>query len=314
MEIHLKKPTGKQVKRFLIHTLIILAGNALASAASAFFIIPNGLTMGGTTGLGIFIGNFWDNEFAVSLVVYIVNAVLFVVGSILLGKRFAVATLAGTVFYPSFLSLWTYLNRLYVEHNGAPIAHESPLLACIMGALIFGFGIGIVVRIGASTGGTDIPALIFHKFFNMPVSVGMWSCDIVIIAVQFSVSSVETVLYGIVISLLSSFVINRVSPIGMKRTQVLIISGKYKEIREAILNKLNRGVTMFHARTGFLQENTMVLLTIVSSRDVVKLRNEVQAIDPNAFLMISEVSEVAGRGFSLEKIPLPLSEEKDIQS
>ncbi len=318
MKYNLKKPTKKQLKRFLSHALIIVLGNAIASAASAFFIIPNHFVMGGTTGLGIFVRNMFEHagktgdwiEWVVSVTVYVSNIVLFLIGAILLGRKFAVATLAGTILYPSFLSIWTPINDLYIKANGHAIASDNPLLAVIFGALLFGLGIGIVVRIGASTGGTDIPPLIFHKFFNLPVGVGMWVLDLAIVLIQFFAGvHLEMILYGVLISLMSSFVIDKVSPIGMKKTQVKIISKKYPEIREMILNKLNRGVTMLSAKTGFLQEKCFVLLTVVSNRDVVKLKNEVQAIDPEAFLMVSEISEVTGRGFSSDKIVLPRSEE-----
>lgn len=304
------KPNKRQVKHFVLNTLIILLGNAIASAASAFFIVPNDLTMGGTTGLGILMGHFWDNAFAVSIVVYIVNIALFIVGVFMLGKSFAAATLAGTLLYPTFMSLWTAVNNIYVESHGGPVTAD-PLLATICGALLFGFGIGIVVRVGASTGGTDIPALILHKYFGIPVGVGLWIFDLTIILVQMSVVNIEAVLYGILVSLLSSVIIDRVSPIGMKKAQVKIISKKYKEIRDMILNKLNRGVTMLYGKTGFLQDKCYVLLTVVSNRDVIRLKNEVQAIDPEAFLMVSEISEVRGRGFSSDKIALPRSEERD---
>lgn len=307
--IQLKKPTARQVKVFLLHSLVIVLGNAIAAMAPAFFIIPSNLTIGGTTGLGVLMGHFWKNEFAVSLTVYVVNAALFILGAALLGKRFALATLAGTLLYPSFLSLWTAVENVYEEQVGAPIAADSPILAAICGAMAFGFGIGIVVRVGASTGGTDIPALIFHKFFNIPVSIGLWTTDLLIIFVQFFVTSVEAVLYGIIVSILSSVIVDQVSIVGTKRAQVQIVSKKYREIREMILNKLNRGVTMLYAKTGFLQERCFVLMTVVSNRDMVRLRNEVQAIDPEAFLMVNMIGEVRGRGFSSEKIALPKSEE-----
>ncbi len=268
--------------------------------------------MGGTTGIGIFIRNLLggSNEWAVTLTVYVANVCLFILGSFLLGKKFAAATLAGTLLYPSFLSLFTFLNDLYVKANGAPISANDPLLAAVCGSLLFGFGIGIVVRIGASTGGTDIPPLIFHKYFNLPVSVGIWGLDLFICLIQLVAISLDTVLYGIFITLLSGFVVGLISPIGMRRAQVMIISKKYKELREMILNKMNRGVTLLYGKTGFLQDKTFVLLTVVSNRDVVRLKNEVQAIDPEAFLMVNEISEVRGRGFSSDKIALPKEQEK----
>lgn len=310
MKYEFKKPNKRQVKQILFCTLIIVLGNAIAAAASAFFFVPLNLSMGGTTGLAIFIGHFWKNDFAVSILVYILNFTLFVIGAILLGKKFAVATFAGTLLYPTFLSLWTIVNKAYVNANGGPITSD-PLFASICGAVIFGFGIGIVMRVGASTGGTDIPALILHKFFGFSVGACLWAIDFTIILVQLTVVSVEAVLRGILLALLSSFIIDRVSPIGKKKVQVKIISKKYREIRDMILNKLNRGVTMLYGKTGFLQDKCYVLMAVVSNRDVIRLKNEILKIDPEAFIMVSEIAEVSGRGFSKDKIVLPRSEEKE---
>ena len=233
-------------------------------------------------------------------------------GAFLLGKKFALATLAGTLLYPSFVSLFTYLNELYIAANGHAIASDDPWLAIICGTLMFGAGIGCVVRIGASTGGTDIPPLILKKFFNIPVGISLWALDLTIVLIQFFAGvPLETVLYGVVITVFSSAVVDLVSPIGMRKRQVQIVSAKWREIRTMILNELHRGVTLLHARTGFLQEERYVIMTVVSNREVVRLRNAVQAIDPEAFFTVSVVSEVRGRGFSSEKILLPLSEERE---
>ena len=314
MKLNWKKPTKKQVGRFAAYCAIVMAGNAVAAAASTLFIIPNGFVMGGTTGLGIFVRNLVDgeNEWLVSLTVYAVNILFFLVGAFLLGKRFALATLAGTLLYPSFVSLFTYLNELYIAANGHAIASDDPWLAIICGTLMFGAGIGCVVRIGASTGGTDIPPLILKKFFNIPVGISLWALDLTIVLIQFFADvPLETVLYGVVITVFSSAVVDLVSPIGMRKRQVQIVSAKWREIRTMILNELHRGVTLLHARTGFLQEERYVIMTVVSNREVVRLRNAVQAIDPEAFFTVSVVSEVRGRGFSSEKILLPLSEERE---
>lgn len=304
----LKKPTKAQVKKFVRYCLIILAGNALAAAGSAFFIVPNGLVMGGTTGVGIFVRNLlsesgsvseqWTN-WIVNITVYTANILLFLIGAVLLGKRFAAATLAGTLLYPSFMSLYTLIS------GGKPFVTDT-LLAVVIGSLVFGVGVGMVVRVGASTGGTDIPPLIVNKYFGVPVSATMWCLDASIVLLQyFALHSIEPILYGIIICLISSLVLEKLSPIGMKKTQVKIVSKKYRDIREMILNELNRGVTMLYGQTGYLKEKCYVLLTIVSNRELVKLKNKVQEIDPEAFMTISVVSEVRGRGFSSEGIRLP---------
>ena len=316
MKVHLTKPTAKQVRHFLIYCLIVVAGNFIASAASAYFIVPHEFVMGGTTGVGIFVRNLLpegeSTEWAVTVTVYIANIALFLVGAVFLGKRFAAATLAGTLLYPTFMALHTKLNELYVAREGHIIAKGDPLLAVLFGALLFGFGIGMVVRVGASTGGTDIPPLILNKLFGIPIVVTMWTLDITIVLIQlFAGVTLETVLYGILITLIAALIVDVVSPIGLKRTQVKIISKKYREIRTMILNDLNCGVTMLYGRTGFLRENCYVLMTIVGNRDVVRLKNAIYKIDPDAFLMFSVVSEVRGRGFTSERMQLPREQEAE---
>ncbi len=315
----LHKPTKRQVLKFLRYSLIVILGNAITAAASAFIIIPNDFTMGGTTGLGLFVRNLTNKEWAVTLTVYAANIALFILGAVLLGKKFAVATLAGTLLYPSFLSLWQFVNGklgspfLIRPVEGFTTDINQPLLGVIFGALFFGLGIGIVVRVGASTGGTDVPPLILHKYFNFPVSAGMWILDISIVLLQFAANvGMENILYGVLIMMISSFIVDKVSMIGTKRAQVKILSKKHEEIRKLILNKLNRGVTLLNGKTGFLKDDCYMILTIVSFRDVVKLRNAVQKIDPEALFMVSTISEVRGRGFSSDRVVLPRTEEKDV--
>ncbi len=331
MKISIKKPTKKQVLSFLKYALIVVVGNAIASAGASFFIVPNGFVMGGTTGIGILIRNILANngivadwtEWVVNITVYAANIALFILGVCLLGKKFAFATGAGTLLYPGFMSVFNLINDAYFKAHGHYIGMSSqtiegtnmtlgsPLLAMLFGSLLFGLGIAIVVRVGASTGGTDIPPLIFKKFFNWPISVSMWILDFSIVALQLIAAPIDAVLYGVLITLISSLVIDKISPIGSRKTQVQIISKKYKEIRLMILNKLNRGVTMLYGKTGFLTEECYVLLTVISNRDLVKLRNEIQLIDPAAFLMVSVISEVRGNGFSSDRVALPKDEEKD---
>ena len=292
--------------KLLRYLAIVIAGNLIAAAASALFILPNDLIMGGTTGIGIFVEHFLSGEnssMIVSGIVLIANIILYLIGVLLLGKKFAFATLLGTFLYPSFMGMYSAIL-------GDRRLTENPVLAMICGGVLMGVGIGLVVREGASTGGTDIPPLIFHKFFGLPVSVGMWLVDLTVVLLQAFIMPVETTLYGIVIVVFYSVVIDKVSPIGLKKMQVKIVSRKYKEIREMILNKLNRGVTQLFGQTGFLKERCNVLLTIVSNRELVRLKDEVQKIDPEAFLTVSVVTEVRGRGFSRDKIALPKSEER----
>lgn len=320
----LKKPTKRQVEKFLLNSLIIVVGNMLASGAASFFIVPNGFVMGGTTGLGIFVRNLMERyssvdenitRWAVNITVYVANIALYIIGVIILGKKFALATGAGTFLYPTFMSIFDLLNDMYYKAHGSYIALSdglgSPLLAMICGSLLFGLGIGMVLRVGASTGGTDIPPLIFKKLFNAPMSVTMYLLDFSIVALQLVAAPLDAVIYGVLITLISTIVIDKVSPVGMKRTQVTIISEKYREIRDMILTKVSRGVTVLYGQTGYLKKQCRVILTVISQRQLVTLKAEVQKIDPNAFMTIGIVSEVHGRGFHLDGVDFLMPQERD---
>ncbi len=293
----------KQVFKFLRYLLLVMAGNLIASSATVFFIVPNELSIGGTTGLGIFIEHFYAGS-GVAFIVFLLNAALYLVGVFFLGKKFALSTLLGTVTYPAFMQLWEliYVNLMHSQ----PIT-EDTLLAAVCAGLLMGVGISIVIRQGSSTGGSDIPALILNKYFGIPVSVSLWVVDLIVIILQGFVTSLQTVLYGLMTVLTYSVVIDAVMPIGLRKNQVKIISEKYKEIRETIINELNLGVTVLYGQTGFLQEKCHMLLIVVSKRNLVRLKNAVQVIDPNAFMMVSVVSEARGRGFTSERIYLPRS-------
>ncbi|MGN1234998.1 MAG: YitT family protein, partial [Christensenellaceae bacterium] len=209
--------------------------------------------------------------------------------------KFALTTLLGTVLFPGFIALFQLLTQ------GNTIT-EDTLLATILSGILVGTGIGLVIRVGSSTGGFDILSLLFHKWFHIPVSVAMWLIDIVIVAMQCFIMPLESILYGILNVFLYSVLIDRVSVIGQKRIQVKIVSLYHEEIRHLILHHLNRGATILYGETGYLREDCHVVLTVISPRELTPLMNAVQKIDKEAFIIISEVSEVRGRGFTTEKI------------
>ncbi len=328
MRVAWKKPTKRQVQKFVLNSLIIVLGNAIAAMGAGFFIVPKdiGFVMGGTTGIGILVRNLLTQYATVSAtvtdwivegVVWAGNIALFVVGVIFLGKKFAMGTLAGTLLYPGFLTLYNICNEAYSASSGGlsiGASLQDPFLSAVLGGALFGLGIGLVVRVGASTGGTDIPPMIFNKYFNLPVSTGLWICDGAIILLQFAAWPAVTlseIAYGAIITVVTSLVIAKVSPIGMRRTQVKIISNHYLEIRDMILTKISRGVTLLYGQTGYLKEDCHMLLTIISHRQLVQLKSEVQKIDPEAFMTISIVSEVRGRGFHSDGVDFLMKEEPE---
>ena len=272
--------------------LALVVGNALYSLTVVLFLIPSGLITGGATGIALAANRF--SGLPVSAVLLVVNVVMLVAGWILLGRRFALSTLASTFLSPLTLAIWEKLFENYV-------LTDDLVLSTIFAGLGIGISLGIVIRSGGSTGGMDIPPLVLQKYFHIPVAASMTVFDLVILLAQALSSPKEQVLYGIVLVFVYSIVLDKVILLGEHRTEVKIISTHTDEIRSVILSELDRGVTLLNAEGGYLRQPGQLLLTVISNRQLPRLEKLVRAIDPACFMVVSEVTEVRGRGFSMEK-------------
>ena len=166
---------------------------------------------------------------------------------------------------------------------------------------MIGGGIGIVLRAGASTGGMDIPPLVLNKKFGISVSGSMNVMDTGILLLQMVFSDRESVLYGILLVLTYTTVLNKVLQMGQAKMQVKIVSSHYEEINHAIATQLDRGVTLLKSVTGYLKQDGYVVMSVVSHRELVQLNRLIQEIDPHAFIVVNQVNEVRGRGFTMKK-------------
>lgn len=278
--------------RVLRTVLALVVGNALYSLTVVLFLIPSGLITGGATGIALAANRF--SGLPVSAVLLVVNVVMLVAGWILLGRRFALSTLASTFLSPLTLAIWEKLFENYV-------LTDDLVLSTIFAGLGIGISLGIVIRSGGSTGGMDIPPLVLQKYFHIPVAASMTVFDLIILIAQAVSSPKEQVLYGIVLVFVYTIVLDKVILLGEHRTEVKIISTHTDEIRSVILSELDRGVTLLNAEGGYLRQPGQLLLTVISNRQLPRLEKMVRAIDPACFMVVSEVTEVRGRGFSLEK-------------
>ena len=284
--------TTKHWQQFLFNAAAITFGNALYSLAVAVFLEPAGLITGGATGIALAVGRL--TGLSVSGVLLVFNLAMLVWGWAVMGRAFALNTLASSILSTFFLELW---ERLLAGR----ILTDDIILCTIFSGLGIGVALGIVIRSGASTGGMDIPPIVLQKWFRLPVSATMMAFDIAILLVQALFSPVRQVLYGIVMVIIHTIVMDKMLLLGSSRTQVKIVSAKSEAIRTAILSQLDRGVTILHAEGGYTHEPTALLLSVVSNRELPKLEKLIHAIDPECFLIVSRVTEVSGRGFSLEK-------------
>ena len=273
--------------------LIIVLGNAVYALAVKLFLMPAGLATGGTTGMALAVHEM--TGISVSAFVFAFNVVMLMVGWAILGRRFAMTTVISTFIYPLALECWNVLL-------GELVLTQDVLLCMIFSGLGIGLGLGIVIRCGASTGGMDIPPLVLQKTLGIPVSVSLYAFDFCILLAQAVVRPLESILYGIVLTFIYTIVLDRVLIFGATSMEVKVVSRRPELIRWAILSEVDRGVTMLDGEGGYLREPTQVVLSVISSRELPKLQKLIHAIDPESFMVVSRVTEVRGRGFTLKKI------------
>lgn len=270
----------------------VVIGNIIYALVVKLFILPTNLMSSGTTGIALLANHFLG--IPVSFFILIFNVCMLILGLIVLGKKFAMTTIISTLMYPIALEFFNQTLGEFVITN-------NELLNTIFAGLGIGLALGIVLRSGASTGGMDIPPLLLNHFFRIPISVSLYVFDFIILSSQALYNPLERLLYGIILILLTSIVLDKVMLMGTTKTEVKIISPQFEKIAEEILAEMDRGVTLLNAKGGYLKNEQSVVLSVVSNRELPKIEKLVRNIDPDAFMIVSRVSEVWGRGFSTKK-------------
>lgn len=271
----------------------IVLGNTMYAAAVVLFIVPNGLITGGTTGLALFASHTMG--IPISLFVSVFNAAMFLLGAWVLGRQFAVTTVLSTIIYPVML-------ELFERFGPGGFVMQEKLVAVIYAGILIGGGIGIVMRAGASTGGMDIPSLVFKKKFDINVSFSLYLMDCLILGLQLIAADSQAILYGILLIVVYTLVLNKVLMSGSVRIQVKIVSRKHETINHLIAERLDCGTSLLHMETGYLHREQEMILAVISRRDLSKLNLLVMNEDPEAFMIINQINEVKGRGFTLKRV------------
>ena len=283
----------KTVKNTIKLGAAILAGNLLIAFVVTVFVLPHGIIMGGSTGIALVLNRLF--QFDTAVVVLILNVFFLFLGTGLLGRKFFFSTVASSVVYPFFLGIF---QRLPLEK----IITTDHLLAAIIGGVILGAGVGLVMRHGAGTGGTDSLALILNKWTHLPLAVLVSASDITILAAQSYFSSIDQILYGIVLTVVQSVALNKVVLMGQSQIQIFVVSDAYKTIRQKLLSDLRVGTTMVKIETGIAGKEQEGLLSVIHPRRLYEVNEMIQSIDPSAFITIVQAKEVRGQGFTLDRV------------
>ena len=267
----------------------VVAGNAICAFAMACFALPFNMVVAGVSGIGRLM-QFYTGA-GVAITVAVVNVILFAIGGLMLGKKFAASIAIGTFAYPFFLGLFQSME--FLHH-----LVDDPLLAAICAGILDGVGLGLVLRIGGSTGGIDVPAIILNRKLGWNTATVLSAIDILIFIAQFPITKSNGIILGILYAIIYSVVMDRMILLEQGGMQMMIWSEKSKEINEALL-ELGYGTTLFKATGGYIQDDRDVICCATSNRTLHRAKRCVLDMDDKAFITITSVSEVNGNGFTL---------------
>lgn len=276
-------------KKYLKELLIIAFGNFLLAVSVQYFILPFNILTGGVAGVAVAISPFIPVSQQIIIDILVVG--LFLLGWMVLGKEFAIKTFLSSILYPIFVSILGFF----------PYTLDiSPLLASIYSGILAGFGIGIVLREGASTGGMDIPPLILNYYTGIETSKFILLVDGLTCVLGLLNYPVESLLNGLISVFLSSMVINKIEVAhGSDSLSVQIISSKWEEINKEVLKKINRGVSIVDVKGGYTMKTHKMLMVIIDKREYSTLLDILDTIDKSAFVITNPVQSVHGEGFKL---------------
>lgn len=280
------------MKKKLLSYLLIVVGGTMTAAAFGLFVLPQNFVAGGVTGLSVILQNLIP--LSLSAIVLCINILLFLVGWLFAGKEFIFKTLIMTFLFPVLLDVFSQIDLFL------PLS-QDPFLSSLLAGCLLGSGSGIILRANGSSGGFDILGVVLNKKFKIPVSVIMYVCDCTVILLQAVSKPLLQTVYGIIVILVTSIMVNKVITYGRSEVQLLIFSAGYEKIRQELLHTFDLGLTFLQAEGGYHLDSSKVILTILPYRKINDVKKMIYTIDPTAFTVIDNVNYVGGRGFTISR-------------
>lgn len=268
---------------------LLTVSTLIMSVGIYFFKFANNFTFGGITGLAVLVARF--SPLSASDFTFIANMLLLLVGLIILGKKFALKTAYSSILLSVSLSV---LERIYPMSQ--PLT-DQPILELIFAIVLPAFGSAILFNIGASSGGTDVIAMILKKYSSVDIGKALLISDFFITLAGFFVFDIKTGLFSFLGLIMRSTLIDSFIESLNRSKYFNVVCSNPKPICDFIKEKLHRSATIVLAQGAFSGEDKYMILTVLSPAEAVKLRNFIKTTSPDAFLLISNTSEIIGKGF-----------------
>ena len=277
------------LKWFKSYALIAI-GTFLISAGYVLFISPNKIVPGGIYGVAIMLHHLLGTPIGLTALCF--NIPLTLIGIKLLGPRFGVKTVV------AFVLTSVFVDTLYFFKGSTPLVPGETLVSCIFGGLLIGIGVAFTFKAKATSGGTDVVAMILQKYTHLPLGQLMMMVDSsVVLLVYFAFGDWRTALF----SWITIFVLGKVVDAAMHGFSydktLFIVSDKHEEIRDTIIDDLKRGGTFLHGEGMYHHNSKQIIFTVVSPRELYMLEEYVHRVDPDAFIAVLDAYEILGKGF-----------------
>ncbi|MBR1647692.1 MAG: YitT family protein [Selenomonadaceae bacterium] len=266
----------------------ILIGCLVAASSINLFVVPSSLLTGGVTGIAIIF--YFLAGLPIGLQTLVYNVPLLIASYKLLGKKYTLDVVIGTIMFSFALDATKFLNGML------PV--EETMLASIYGGIFNGIGYGIVFRMNGSTGGFDILGAIFKKYYSMEIGSVIFGFNCLIVAIAGFLFSIQGAMFTLICMYVTSQMTNKVIDGFNQRKAILIVSNHANDIADGIIADIGRGVTFLNGEGAYTGDPKKIILVVVSMTQIAKIKIITNTVDKNAFMLILSASEVMGRGFT----------------
>lgn len=323
--------TSEPLHKMIKNMALVIIGAFLLALGTEFFFVPLNIIGGGVSSLALIFNSIPGmNKISVETYILIINWAFFFIGLFTLGLKYSLKTLIVTIAYPLFVLLIDFIIKFisnnYFNLNVAQVTGFTMgnvtiddnsaraityIVGAVLGSFLNGVGVALALAGGGSSGGTDVIVLLFHKYFHLAVGTGSFIVDFSVILIGFFVNSMNLLptLVGVMAAFLVSVTLDKVYLSRSQYYMAFIVSKKWQEINDYILEKVGRGTTIIKAQGGFSGVDTMLLEVCFDQHDYFQIESIINGIDPNAFVTVMRTQEIVGYGFTRDT---PESEAKDI--
>ncbi len=276
------------MKKHLKEYIMVTLGNLVLAISVASIIVPGKILSGGISGIAVAL--YPIVRLPIEYMIYFLQIALFILGAVVLGKKFVAKTLYSTVLYTAFLAI--------ITENKWIIQIENPIIASIYGGIGVGIGVGLVFREGASTGGVDILALIGAKYTTIGLSTWVLIIDSLTVVLGITTYGFEQALVGIISVYTCAVAVDKILMLGANESiSLLIISDLYEKIISEIHTTFDRGCTILNAVGAYSKQDKPVVMVVLDKKEYPIVQKRLKEIDPNSFTIVQETKEVHGEGF-----------------